>query len=48
MRNCGEVRNKALRNTKGVAFLDQMSVYWILKERLRTMELENEGECYGT
>ena len=49
MKNCCDVRNKALRNIKGVAFLhDYTSVYGILKERFCIMELENEGECYGT
>jgi len=48
MMNCCEVRNKASRNIKGVALLDYESVYWIFKERLCIMELENEGDCYGT
>jgi head-tail adaptor len=47
MQNSFEVRNKALLNIKGVPFLDYTSVYWMLKERLCTMESENEGEFYG-
>jgi len=47
MRNCCEVRKNASRNIKRVAFLDYESIYWILKERLCTMEFENEGDSYG-